>query len=165
MLLPGTTLLDGIGGTTLLDGIGGALVRAGTLPAATEPPELAGGMLVVSVTVLAALVPFVREPISLDVTVIAVTFAASMAFMTPMGTRRTAWRTGRGVRFVDYTRAGAPLQRLLAVVTVVGIWGIWGVRPGDPSGKHFHAEKYLSEIERNSYNSSVRGHQPWLMVI
>lgn len=68
------------------------------------------------------------EPIPIDVAAIAVAFAASMAFTTPMGylTSLMAYGPG-GYRFVDYVRMGAPLQLLLAVVTVVGIWGIWGV--------------------------------------
>jgi di/tricarboxylate transporter len=59
---------------------------------------------------------------------LAVTFAASTAFMTPMGyqTNLMVYSPG-GYRFTDYVRVGAPLQLLLAVVTTLGIAFIWGV--------------------------------------
>jgi di/tricarboxylate transporter len=62
--------------------------------------------------------------------VLAVTFAASTAFMTPVGyqTNLMVYSPG-GYRFTDYVRTGAPLQVLLAVVTTVGIWFFWGVTP------------------------------------
>ena len=60
--------------------------------------------------------------------VLAVTFAASTAFMTPIGyqTNLMVYSPG-GYRFADYVRVGAPLQLVLAVVTSVGIAAIWGV--------------------------------------
>ncbi|QSG11460.1 Di- and tricarboxylate transporter [Halapricum desulfuricans] len=60
--------------------------------------------------------------------VLAVTFAGSTAFMTPMGyqTNLMVYSPG-GYRFTDYVRVGAPLQLLLAVVTTLGIEVIWGV--------------------------------------
>ncbi|SFL23508.1 TrkA-C domain-containing protein [Halogranum rubrum] len=62
--------------------------------------------------------------------VLAVTFAASTAFMTPVGyqTNLMVYSPG-GYRFTDYVRAGAPLQLLLAVVTTLGIWFFWGLTP------------------------------------
>ncbi|WP_435180127.1 SLC13 family permease [Halorussus sp. AFM4] len=59
---------------------------------------------------------------------LAVTFAASTAFMTPMGyqTNLMVYSPG-GYRFTDYVRVGAPLQLLLTVVTTLGIAVIWGV--------------------------------------
>jgi di/tricarboxylate transporter len=58
----------------------------------------------------------------------AVTFAASTAFMTPVGYQTNLFVYGPGgYRFTDYLRVGAPLQALFAVVTTVGIYFIWGI--------------------------------------
>ncbi len=60
--------------------------------------------------------------------VLAVTFAASTAFMTPVGYQTNLFVYGPGkYEFVDYVRVGAPLQALLAVVTTVGIAFFWGL--------------------------------------
>ena len=61
--------------------------------------------------------------------VLAVTFAASSAFMTPVGyqTNLMVYSPG-GYRFTDYVRVGAPLQLLLSVVTTLGVALLWGVR-------------------------------------
>ncbi|MFP4590328.1 MAG: SLC13 family permease [Halobacteriales archaeon] len=60
--------------------------------------------------------------------VLAVTFAASTAFMTPVGYQTNLMVYGPGgYRFTDYARVGVPLQLVLAVVTPLGITAIWGV--------------------------------------
>ena len=62
--------------------------------------------------------------------VLAVTFAASTAFMTPIGYQTNLFVYGPGgYRFTDYIRVGAPLQALFAVVTTLGIAFIWGLQP------------------------------------
>ena len=60
--------------------------------------------------------------------VMAVTFAASTAMLTPVGYQTNLMVYGPGgYRFTDFFRVGAPLQLVLAVVTSLGIMWIWGV--------------------------------------
>ncbi len=60
--------------------------------------------------------------------VLAVTFAASTAFMTPVGYQTNLFVYGPGgYEFGDYARVGGPLQLLLAVVTTLGIVAFWGL--------------------------------------
>lgn len=60
--------------------------------------------------------------------ILAVTFAASTAFVTPIGYQTNLFVYGPGgYRFSDFIRVGAPLQLLLSVVTVTGIVLWWGV--------------------------------------
>lgn len=60
--------------------------------------------------------------------VLAVVFASSADFMTPIGYQTNLLVYGPGgYRFTDYTRIGAPLERLLSVVTVVGLAVFWGI--------------------------------------
>lgn len=65
------------------------------------------------------------EPFSF---LLAVTFGASTAFMTPVGYQTSLLvYTPGGYHFQDYVVAGAPLQLLLAVVTPAGIALLWGI--------------------------------------
>ncbi|MFC6731100.1 MULTISPECIES: SLC13 family permease [unclassified Haladaptatus] len=60
--------------------------------------------------------------------VLAVTFAASTAFMTPVGYQTNLFVYGPGgYKFMDFVKVGTPLQLVFAVVTTVGIYMIWGV--------------------------------------
>lgn len=60
--------------------------------------------------------------------VLAVTFAASTAFMSPVGYQTNLMVMGPGgYKFRDYVIAGAPLQLILAVVTSFGIQFFWGI--------------------------------------
>lgn len=60
--------------------------------------------------------------------VLAVTFAASTAFLGPIGYQTNLFVYGPGgYRFSDYFRIGAPLQLLLSFITVGGIVLFWGV--------------------------------------
>ena len=57
---------------------------------------------------------------------IAVTFAAANAFLTPIGYQTNLMVYGPGgYRFTDYARVGAPLQLILAVVTTLSIAALW----------------------------------------
>lgn len=60
--------------------------------------------------------------------VLAVTFAASTAMLTPVGYQTNLMVYGPGgYRFSDFFRVGAPLQVILAVVTCGGIYALWGL--------------------------------------
>lgn len=62
--------------------------------------------------------------------ILAVTFAASTAFMTPVGYQTNLFVYGPGgYKFADYVRVGAPLQLLFAVVTTLGIAFFFGLTP------------------------------------
>jgi len=59
---------------------------------------------------------------------LAVMFAASTAFMTPVGYQTNLMVYGPGgYRFTDYVRVGAPLQLLVTVATTLGLVVFWGL--------------------------------------
>ena len=58
--------------------------------------------------------------------VLAIMFAASTSFLSPIGYQTNTMIYGTGVyRFSDFARVGAPLNVLLMVVTSVAIWLLW----------------------------------------
>ena len=58
--------------------------------------------------------------------VLAVMFAASTSFLTPIGYQTNTMIYGTGVyRFTDFVRIGAPLNVVLMVATSVSIWWLW----------------------------------------
>ncbi len=60
--------------------------------------------------------------------VLAVTFGASTAMLTPIGYQTNLMVYGPGgYKFTDFFRVGAPLQVLLAFVTTAGLLVFWGV--------------------------------------
>ena len=60
--------------------------------------------------------------------VLAVTFAASTAFMSPVGYQTNLFVYGPGgYDFSDYARVGGPLQMILGIVTTLGIAAFWGI--------------------------------------
>lgn len=60
--------------------------------------------------------------------VLAVTFAASTAFLTPIGYQTNLMVYGPGgYKFGDYFKVGAPLQIIMAIVTPIFISLFWGV--------------------------------------
>ncbi len=58
--------------------------------------------------------------------VLAVMFAASTSFLSPIGYQTNTMIFGTGLyRFTDFAKVGAPLNLLLMVVTSLGIWWLW----------------------------------------
>ncbi|MBK81585.1 MAG: citrate transporter [Gammaproteobacteria bacterium] len=57
---------------------------------------------------------------------LAVMFAASTSFLSPVGYQTNTMIYGTGVyRFTDFVKVGAPLNLLLMVVTSIGIYVLW----------------------------------------
>jgi len=57
---------------------------------------------------------------------LAVIFAASTSFLTPIGYQTNTMIFGTGLyRFTDFAKVGAPLNLLLMVVTSCSIWWLW----------------------------------------
>jgi di/tricarboxylate transporter len=124
---------------------GAALIADGVVAASATLPAVAVlGLLYVITAVLTNIVSnnasvVLMVPVAIEVAgklpgdaalafVLAVTFAASTAFMTPVGYQTNLFVYGPGgYRFTDYVRVGGPLQAIFAVVTTLGIAFFWGV--------------------------------------
>ena len=124
---------------------GAALIADGVVAASATLPAVAVlGLLYVITAVLTNIVSnnasvVLMVPVAIEVAgqlpgdaalafVLAVTFAASTAFMTPVGYQTNLFVYGPGgYRFTDYVRVGGPLQAIFAVVTTLGIAVFWGV--------------------------------------
>jgi di/tricarboxylate transporter len=60
--------------------------------------------------------------------ILAIMFAASTSFYTPVGYQTNTMVYGPGgYRFLDFTRIGLPLNILLAIVTPIYILLLWGL--------------------------------------
>ena len=124
---------------------GAALIADGVVAASATLPAVAVlGLLYVITAVLTNIVSnnasiVLMVPVAIEVAsqlpgdsalafVLAVTFAASTAFMTPVGYQTNLFVYGPGgYRFTDYIRVGGPLQAIFALVTTLGIAFFWGV--------------------------------------
>ena len=135
-VIPLGTAIQRTGGAEFLAGT--IVSTAGTFPAIGVLLlfYLLTGLLANLITPIASVVLLL--PIAVDAAVriganefaflLGVMFAASTAFMTPVGyqTNLMVYSPG-GYRFADYVRVGAPLQLLLALVTTGAIALFWGV--------------------------------------
>jgi di/tricarboxylate transporter len=60
--------------------------------------------------------------------ILAIMFAASTSFSTPVGYQTNTMVFGPGgYKFLDFLRVGGPLNLLLAIVTPIYIYLVWGV--------------------------------------
>jgi len=132
-VLPLATALDASGGATwLAETVGAALTGLPAIAAVAAFYVLTGLLAnvvtpVASVVLLAPVAARTAADLGHDpfAALLAVTYAASTAFMTPIGYQTNLMVYGPGgYRFTDYVRVGAPLQALLAAVTTLGI-AVW----------------------------------------
>ena len=60
--------------------------------------------------------------------ILAIMFAASTSFFTPVGYQTNTMVFGPGgYKFLDFTRVGLPLNFILAIVTPIFIYFLWGL--------------------------------------
>jgi di/tricarboxylate transporter len=81
-----------------------------------------------SVVILVPVAIALGEILQIDMfaLVLAVMFAASTSFLTPIGYQTNTMIYSTGLyRFTDFARVGAPLNLLLMLVTSVSIWWLW----------------------------------------
>ncbi|QLH78248.1 SLC13 family permease [Halosimplex rubrum] len=133
-LLPLGVAMQATGGAAA---IAGALVGAGE---ALPPVVLLGIVYLLTAVVAAIITPVATVVLMIPIAVstaqqlgfdgfpflIAATFAAANAFVTPIGYQTNLMVYGPGgYKFTDYARVGAPLQLLLTVVTTLAIATMW----------------------------------------
>ncbi|QLH83303.1 SLC13 family permease [Halosimplex pelagicum] len=133
-LLPLGVAMQATGGA---DAIAGALVGVGD---AVPPLVLLGVLYLLTAVVAAIITPVATVVLMIPIAVstaqqlglngfpflIAVTFAAANAFVTPIGYQTNLMVYGPGgYKFTDYARVGTPLQLLLTVVTTLAIAATW----------------------------------------
>ena len=81
-----------------------------------------------SVVILIPVAVAISQQLGIDVLplCLAVMFAASTSFLSPVGYQTNTMIYGTGLyRFIDFARVGAPLNALLMVVTSLAIWALW----------------------------------------
>lgn len=81
-----------------------------------------------SVVILVPVAVALGQALQIDVfpLVLAVMFAASTSFLTPVGYQTNTMIFGTGLyKFTDFAKVGAPLNLLLMVVTSFSIWWLW----------------------------------------
>ncbi len=81
-----------------------------------------------SVVILIPVAVSISQQLGIDVLplCLAVMFAASTSFLSPVGYQTNTMIYGTGLyRFLDFARVGAPLNALLMVVTSLAIWVLW----------------------------------------
>lgn len=81
-----------------------------------------------SVVILVPVAVALGQALQVDVfpLVLAVMFAASTSFLTPVGYQTNTMIFGTGLyKFTDFAKVGAPLNLLLMVVTSFSIWWLW----------------------------------------
>ena len=137
-VIPLGAALQNTGGDTL---VATAIVESATLLplfAVVVLVYLLTGLLANLITPVASIVLLL--PVAVDAAarigasryafLLATMFAASTAFMTPVGYQTNLMVYGPGgYRFTDFLRVGAPLQLLLSVVTAAAIAVVFGLRP------------------------------------
>ncbi|WP_196137908.1 SLC13 family permease [Aliikangiella sp. G2MR2-5] len=81
-----------------------------------------------SVVILVPVAIALAESLSIDILpmVLAVMFAASTSFLSPIGYQTNTMIYGTGLyRFSDFARVGAPLNFILMIVTSFGLYAFW----------------------------------------
>ena len=134
-VIPLGLILEKTGGTQLLANVA---IQSG----AYVPPLVVLGIFYLMTTILTELISnnatvvvmvpvaaATAEAMGLDprAFILAIMFAASTSFITPVGYQTNTMIYGPGgYKFLDFTRVGLPLNLLLAIVTPLYIYFVWG---------------------------------------